>query len=270
MRANFRHHRASIYTVTPGPVRERDYAVKSIVAAAAGQELEALEGLREDLAKHENLVIVFGASINGDAVRRLVAFGQSLGIPVKYICLVDDSNSRGAMDMGLLPELGPGYCPVRESGLEPGLALPEMLAARIWMCCGWSAPIRWSKPRSPPRTASSSSRTCFSPQPRSAPMSFCPSASAYEKNGTVTNVCGEVQRLRQGPKVMGAKSDLEILGLIGKEMGLNLGIWTPDKVFEEIRRTVRGYNVALPVIATGGAAQTMPLNGPVPADSAPS
>jgi NADH-quinone oxidoreductase subunit G len=68
---------------------------------------------------------------------------------------------------------------------------------------------------------------------------------------------------------MGAKSDLEILGLIGKEMGLHLGIWTPDKVFEEIRRTVRGYNVALPVIATGGAAPTMPLNGRVSADSRP-
>jgi NADH-quinone oxidoreductase subunit G len=68
---------------------------------------------------------------------------------------------------------------------------------------------------------------------------------------------------------MGAKSDLEILGLIGKELGLSLGIWTPDMVFEEIRQSVRGYNVALPVIATGGAAPTMPLNGRVLADSRP-
>ena len=30
-----------------------------------------------------------------------------------------------------------------------------------------------------------------------------PAASAYEKNGTVTNVCGEVQRLKAGLKVMG-------------------------------------------------------------------
>ena len=37
-----------------------------------------------------------------------------------------------------------------------------------------------------------------------------PAASAYEKNGTVTNVCGEVQQLKAGLKVMGAKSDLEI------------------------------------------------------------
>jgi NADH-quinone oxidoreductase subunit G len=268
LRANFRHHRASIYTVTPGPVRERDYAVQSIVTAA-GQELAAVEGLREDLAKHESLVIVFGASIAGEAVRRLVAFGQSLGVPVKYICLVDDSNSRGAMDMGLLPELGPGYCSVRESGLEPGLALPEMLGAP-------DLDVLWVVGADPLEQATLSARDCFvvvqdlflTATARRADV-VLPSASAYEKNGTVTNVCGEVQRLRQGPKVMGAKSDLEILGLIGKEMGLHLGIWTPDKVFEEIRRTVRGYNVALPVIATGGAAPTMPLNGPVIADSRP-
>ncbi len=51
-------------------------------------------------------------------------------------------------------------------------------------------------------------------------MSFFPAASAYEKNGTVTNVCGEVQRLKQAINVMGTKPDLEIFGLIAKEMGL--------------------------------------------------
>ena len=53
-------------------------------------------------------MILFGDTIKGDDVRRLVAFGESLGIPVKYVCLVDYSNSRGASDMGLLPDLAPG------------------------------------------------------------------------------------------------------------------------------------------------------------------
>jgi NADH-quinone oxidoreductase subunit G len=81
----------------------------------------------------------------------------------------------------------------------------------------------------------------------------------------VTSVTGEVQRLKTGARVMGTKSDLEIMGLIAREMGLQLGIWSADKVFDEIRRTVRGYNVALPVIATGGAAQTTPIEGHLPA-----
>jgi NADH-quinone oxidoreductase subunit G len=268
LRANYRHNRGAVYTVTPGPVRERDYAAKSLIAAA-GTELDALNGLAEDLKRHENLVILFGPSIKGDAVRKLVAFGDSLGIPVKYICLLSDSNSRGALDMGLLPELGPGYRSVRDTGLQPGLALPEMLKSR-------DLAAFWVVGANPLESAALAAENCFvvvqdlflTETAQRADV-VLPSASAYEKSGTVTNASGEVQRLKPGPKVMGVKSDLEIIGLIGKEMGLELGIWSPDKVFEEIRREVRGYNVALPVIATGGAAPTLPVNGPVPADSRP-
>src|SRR5437868_11801538 len=96
-----------------------------------------------------------------------------------------------------------------------------------------------------------------------------PAASAYEKNGTVTNVCGEVQRLKAAIKTMGTKPDLEVIGLLSKEMGINIGIWSPEKVFEEIRKTVRGYNIPLPVIAAGGAAQTAAVNGRVPVQSRP-
>ena len=59
-------------------------------------------------------MILFNDSVKGDDVRKLVAFGQSLGIPVKYCPLVDYSNSRGAIDMGLVPELLPGYQAVRQ------------------------------------------------------------------------------------------------------------------------------------------------------------
>jgi NADH-quinone oxidoreductase subunit G len=52
-------------------------------------------------------------------------------------------------------------------------------------------------------------------------------------------------------------------------MGVKIGIWTPEKVFEEIRSSVHGYNIPLPVIATGGAAQTTPVNGRVTAGSLP-
>jgi NADH-quinone oxidoreductase subunit G len=68
---------------------------------------------------------------------------------------------------------------------------------------------------------------------------------------------------------MGAKPDLEIIGLIAKEMGAarEMGPWLPDTVFEEIRKTVRGYNVPFEAIAAGGAAQTMPVNGRIPVEA---
>ncbi len=264
LRANNRHHGAHAYTVTPGPVRERKYAVKSLIAQP-GQELAAVESLREDLSKEQELVILFGDSIKGDAVRKLVAFGESLGIPVKYVCLVDYSNSRGAADMGLLPELGPGYHATEKTGQS----LPEMLADPV-------LDVLWvvgANPLEGRKLASAHAfvvvHELFMTETAERADIIFPAASAYEKDGTVTNVTGEVQKLKRGAKTMGTKTDLEILGLLAKEMKFDLGIAKPDAVFEEIRRIVRGYNVSLPVVVTGGAAQTMPVNGRVPASSRP-
>src|SRR6185436_20155087 len=116
VRANFRHHNAHIYAVTTGPVREDNQAVASI-RVPAGRELGGVESLRDKLKAEGDLVIVFGDSLQGDGVRKLVAFGDSLGIPIKYICLVDYSNSRGEFDMGLIPRDG-------------GMSVQQMLAAK--------------------------------------------------------------------------------------------------------------------------------------------
>jgi NADH-quinone oxidoreductase subunit G len=97
-----------------------------------------------------------------------------------------------------------------------------------------------------------------------------PAASAYEKNGTVTNGCGEVQRLKRASATMGAKPDLEIIGLIAKEMGLAqlMGPWLPETIYAEIRKTVKGYDIPLPLV-TIGAQQTVPVNGRVGVESRP-
>lgn len=263
LRANFRHHKANIYTVTPGPVRE-----ETIAAATAriqlGGELAGCESLRGQLAAEKELVILFGSAIKGDALRKLVAFGDSLGISVKYVCLVDYSNSRGAMDMGLLPDLAPGYKPVE----KPGLALPEMMAATdldvLWIV-GANPLSRYQLAGKPFVVV----QEMFMTETAKVADIILPAASAYEKNGTVTNGTGEVQRLHAAGHTMGAKPDLEIIGLIAREMKLNLGIWSHSNVFDEIRKHVSGYNIPLPIIATGQAVQTSPLNGRVPVASRP-
>jgi NADH-quinone oxidoreductase subunit G len=264
IRANYRHHGAHIYTVTPGPVREQETALRSVITVP-GRELADLESLRDQLKAEPELVILFGDVIKGDAVRSLVAFGSSLGIPVRYVCLVDYSNSRGASDMGLAPNYGPGY----QAIAEPGLAYDEILAAT-------DLDVLWVVGANPLKNAQLASAGAFvvvnemflTETAQRADVIF-PAASAYEKNGTVTNVCGEVQRLKAGLQVMGTKPDLEIIGLIGKEMGVDVGIWSADKVFDEIRANVHGYNIPLPSIASGGAAQTMPVNGRVPVSARP-
>src|SRR5581483_4485043 len=116
VRANFRHHQARVYVVTAGPVREDKYAAASLRASGEAEIFAAIESLRERLAAEPELVIVFGDAIKGTAVARLVEFGESLRTAVSYVCLLDYSNSRGAWDMGLIPDPG-------------GLTLPEMLAS---------------------------------------------------------------------------------------------------------------------------------------------
>src|SRR3984957_8775242 len=205
-RASVRHHNAHIYAVTSGPVREDNRAVAS-VRVHKGREVAGVETLRDKLKAEGDLVIVFGDSVQGDALRKLVAFGDSLGIAVKYVCLVDYSNSRGAFDMGVLPRDG-------------GMSREQMLAAT-------NLDVLWVVGSNPLKSAALASEQAFvvvqdlfmTETAKQADI-VLPAASAYEKNGTVTNVCGEVQRLKQAIKVMGTKTDLEIFGQIAKEMGL--------------------------------------------------
>ncbi|MDP9170498.1 MAG: NADH-quinone oxidoreductase subunit NuoG, partial [Acidobacteriota bacterium] len=263
IRANFRHHAAHIYTVTAKEVREENYGTKALRVAAGG-ELEALPQLREALAAESELVILFNDSVKGEGVRKLVEFGQSLGIAVKYCALLDYSNSRGAIDMGLVPELLPGY----RASNAAGLSLSEMLEATDLdaLYVVGANPLKQAPLKS--TRAFVVVQEMFMTETAQRADVILPAESAYEKNGTVTNVCGEVQRLKRAVGTLGAKPDLEIMGLIGKEMGLapTLGPWLPDTIYMEIRRTVKSYDIPLALIGTG-AQQTMPVNGRVNVES---
>jgi len=254
IRANYRHHQAHVYAVTPGPVREDAYSVKSL--RVAGDYFAALERLRDKLKAEPELVILFNDAIKGDDVRKLVEFGESLGIPVKYVALVDYSNSRGALDMGLIPG-------------EGGMRIHEMLDASLDVL--WVVGANPFKNGAQRKAGFLVVQDLFLTETASQADVVLPAASAYEKNGTVTNTTGEVQRVKKAIETMGAKPDLEIMGFIAREMGVaaTLGPWLPDAVFEEIRKTVRGYNVPVAVIATGSAAQTAAVNGRLPLENRP-
>jgi NADH-quinone oxidoreductase subunit G len=265
VRANYRHHQARIYAVTPKPVREDNYAAASVRAGSAAECFAGLESLREKLKSEPELVVLFDDTFKGDDVRNLVDFAESLGTAVQFVCLVDYANSRGAIDMGVTPELLPGYQP---SG-QAGMTVAGMIAADLdvlWVV--GANPLKGLVKR---KAGFLVVQDMFLTETAQQADIVLPAASAYEKNGTVTNVTGEVQRLARAVNTMGAKPDLEIMGFIAREMGAAaaLGPWVPETVFAEIRRNVRGYSVPAPVLATGGAAQTMPLNGRIPVEPRP-
>ena len=227
LRANWRHHQARIYVVTPRPVREDAYAA----AVVRGADYRSLAGR---LKAESGLVILFDDSVQGGAVPALVEFGESLAVPVKYVCLVDYVNSRGAIDMGVASELLPGYQPAP----DPGMRLDEIVAAPLdvlWVV--GANPLKHGAAR---KAGFLLVQDLFVTETAEAADLVLPAASVYEKNGTVTSATGEVQKLTRAVETMGAKTDLEIMGLLAREMGVAalLGPWSPDAVAEEIRRSV--------------------------------
>jgi NADH-quinone oxidoreductase subunit G len=230
--------------------------VPGTVTGAPADYFAALEQMRDKLKAEPALVILFNDAIKGDDVRRLVEFGESLGIPVKYVALVDYSNSRGAIDMGVVP--GPG-----------GMRLHEMVAADLDAL--WVVGANPFEGGAAKKAKFLVVQDMFLTETAQQADVVLPAANAYEKNGTVTNTTGEVQRLKKAINTMGAKPDLEIMGFIAREMGAapTLGPWSPQVVFDEIRKNVHGYDVPVAPIVTGGAAQTMPVNGRVPVEDRP-
>ena len=80
---------------------------------ASARNGDQIAQMLDNLGHASGVVIVFGSELTGTAIRSLVRFGSSLS-HAKYICLGDGPNSRGAADMGVLPDRFPGYETDRE------------------------------------------------------------------------------------------------------------------------------------------------------------
>jgi len=255
IRFNYHHHGARIYVVTRGPVREDHYAARS-VRIAPGGELEGFESLLDELAHEPELAVIFGDAIRGEAVGRLVGLSESLGIPAKYVCLVDYSNSRGAADMGLLPDLGPGY----QRLAAPGMNLEEMLASEdlgaLWVV--GANPLK--RRRLAAQNAFVVVQELFLTETAQAADVVLPAASAYEKVGTVTNTCGQVQRLSRALSKPGTKPDLEIFRLVAR--ALELDLCPPSEVeLERIREAVPSPGIMSPAELIRSAEDTLFTSG---------
>ncbi len=247
--------------------------------------------LKEALAKESDVFIVFGAAITGVAIRQLVEYGSMLGGQTRYMALGDYSNSRGAADMGVLPDRLPGYAAVTDAAArsrfaelwgtpvpdKPGMTAREMLAAAR----SGSLKALYVVGANPVKTFGVSAdarlgkldllivHELFLTETAKLADIVFPAASAYEKGGTVTNTAGEVQRLRPALDPMGPRTDFDLLRILSHQLaklglGQALTSRSTDAVFEEIRKNVAGYDVNVPELLTGGAPATIPsaaMNG---------
>jgi NADH-quinone oxidoreductase subunit G len=143
LRTNVRLNRAHLYLANSKSIKlERQAKATQGLPPGGYKDLVALLELgTTDFSKaimaEESLVIVFGEECRGQAMADMIAWGLKRG-NVRFALLGDHSNSRGAADMGLSPDLLPGYVPVTApagfaeyAGLlsAPGKTLTEMVAA---------------------------------------------------------------------------------------------------------------------------------------------
>jgi NADH-quinone oxidoreductase subunit G len=264
IRNNVRLHQARLYVVNSKPIKLRRQATEFAQIAAgtednfaaflAGEDsgVDALASfastkgesfdflaLRAKLRQEENLLVILDSNVRGNDISNLVN-----ALPAaKFICLADYSNSRGAADMGLYPELLPGYHVA--AGSNPfqkewasvpqaeGLDLAGMVdAAKIGklkaLYVVGSNPV--GRLNIDPFAFSKSFlvvQDMFLTETAVIADVVLPTANAYEKSGTVTNTCGDVQLVKKAGEVTGTKSDFEMIVQIADAIGFDVRTLVP-------------------------------------------
>ena len=196
---------------------------------------------REAVLAEESLLVVFGPEYSSAQLTELVAWGLKRG-NVRFAFLGGYSNSRGAADMGLSPDLLPGYVPVAAPGSfaeYPGLpATPGKTLSEIFDAAGkgelgallvvGADPVAklGVSPAALQNTFVIVSDIFLTQTAALADVVF-PAASLYEKAGTLTNTFGDVQLARKAADRAGVKPDFEILVRLAGAMGVDLKTLVP-------------------------------------------
>jgi NADH-quinone oxidoreductase subunit G len=315
IRAGIRHNATRLFLVNSQEIKLERKATQ-FVQVAEGQEVaavrwlatgegqlaagvsEKLAALKTALESEPEVAIVFGSELTGKAIEDLVAFGSKLQGKVRYMALGDYANSRGAADMGVLPDRLPGYAYLDNKGVAESLA--KHWGTQVPTTAGMTAPEMIEAAQSGKLKAlyvvganpfahfgkSGAGRgdlgllivhELFLTETAQLADIVFPAASAYEKDGSVTNTAGEIQLLHKAAEVMGARSDFDLLRIVSHQLeraglGKAFHFKTPGAVFDEIRKAVPGYHVQPAGLLTGGAEPTkieFAKNGHAPYDVPP-
>jgi len=167
-----------------------------------------------------------------------VNFGASLP-NVKFSCLGDYANSRGAADMGLYPDLLPGYVPVASGAhfsddygsslvAQPGLDLVQMFDAAetgnlgALYVVGSNPVARYGVEPAALRNTFVIVQDMFMTETAQLASVIFPAANLYEKSGTVTNTFGDVQLVKKAADAAGTRTDFELIVRLAAGMGADV------------------------------------------------
>ena len=203
---------------------------------SAGISNDELKRVRDELRAQKNLIIIFGSELRGGDVTSLVKFGGGIG--AKFICLGDYANSRGAADMGLYPDLLPGYTSINGShkftsewGSAPqskGKDIDQMMQAAkdghlaALYVVGSNPVADYSFDPAVLQNIFMVVQELFLTETAMLAEVVLPAASAYEKSGTFTNTCGDLQLLKKAGDIAGVRSDFEIIVRVAERLGVEV------------------------------------------------
>jgi NADH-quinone oxidoreductase subunit G len=259
IRTNVRNNRAKLYIANSAEIKLRRQAkafVKLMPFGAgplahylAGDEISAvdtttdtntLREFRTAVKAEENLLILIGSELRGADLQALIAFGLTLP-GAKFALLSDYANSRGAADMGLLPDMFPGYTPVTTPGAfaeykapaEPGLDMLQMFDAAAQgnlsalYIVNSNAIARSSVNPDVFKDTFVVVQDMFLTPTAALADVVLPAANLYEKAGSVTNSYGDLQQVKKAGDRAGVRTDFEMIVRIADKMGADVRALVP-------------------------------------------
>jgi NADH-quinone oxidoreductase subunit G len=253
IRTSVRLHGARLYVANHESIKLRRQATSfleiqegeySPLVAYLGGDDSALAGnseaaaFRDAIRKEESLLVVFGQDFRGGAISSLVKFGATQP-NVKFACLGDYVNSRGAADMGLYPDLLPGYVPVTAAAqftdeygaalpTQPGLDILQMFDAAesgslaALLVVGANPVDRYGIDAADLRNTFIIAQDMFLTETAKLASVIFPAANLYEKSGTVSNTYGDLQLVKKAADKAGVRTDFEIIVRLADAMGADI------------------------------------------------
>ncbi len=216
MRTNVRLNKARLYVAHTGRIKLERQAKATLTlpsggyaklaAFLAGDDSVVKDAIfRDAVLAEESLVVVIGSELRGTDLETLVKWGLRRA-GVRFAYLGDHANSRGAADMGLFPDLLPGYVPVSASGAfaaeyagmpaTAGKTKQEMLAGGLAALLVVGANPAAAGSGVDPNALKGTFvivQDLFLTETAALADVVFPAASLYEKTGTVTNTFGDLQ-----------------------------------------------------------------------------
>ena len=247
LRTNVRLNKARLYVANAKNIKlERQAKATQELPVDGYKDLAAFlvssdAPFSKALLAEESLVVIFGQEYRGQDVETLVAWGLKRG-NVRFAFLGDHANSRGAADMGLFPDLLPGYVSVTAPGAfaeypglpaTPGKTLPEMFDATgkgelgALLVVGANPVANMGIAPETLKNTFVIVQDLFLNETAALADVVFPAASLYEKTGTVTSTYGDVQLVKKAADRAGVKPDFEILVRLAGTMSVDVKTLVP-------------------------------------------